>query len=83
MMSAAGLGAAKFLLEPSALTTAIVAGLSAAGVALVVDACLGLGRKLVTTTDTQVGLKAYLNVYRIRFGYLCHRGHAGRVQSMP
>mmetsp|Transcript_23493 Transcript_23493/g.39353 ORF Transcript_23493/g.39353 Transcript_23493/m.39353 type:complete len:433 (-) Transcript_23493:498-1796(-) len=54
MMSAAGLGAAKFLLEPSALTTAIVAGLSAAGVALVVDACLGLGKKLVTTTDTQV-----------------------------
>lgn len=54
MMSAAGLGAAKFLVNPSDTTSAVTAGLSAAGVSLVVDACLGLGKKLCITMDAQV-----------------------------
>ena len=55
MMSAAGLGAAHFLVDPSELVSAIQAGLAAAGVALVVNACLGLGKKLCLNLDTQVG----------------------------
>lgn len=54
MMSAAGLGAAHFLVDPSELVSAIQAGLAAAGVALVVNACLGLGKKLCLNLDTQL-----------------------------
>eukprot|EP00240_Pyramimonas_obovata_P001353 CAMPEP_0118932580 /NCGR_PEP_ID=MMETSP1169-20130426/10506_1 /TAXON_ID=36882 /ORGANISM="Pyramimonas obovata, Strain CCMP722" /LENGTH=429 /DNA_ID=CAMNT_0006875259 /DNA_START=139 /DNA_END=1428 /DNA_ORIENTATION=- len=54
MMSAAGMGAAHFLVDPSPLTTAVTAGLSAAGVSLVVNACLGLGKKLCVNMDTQI-----------------------------
>ena len=55
MMSAAGLGAARWLVNPSDYMTAITSGLAAAGVSLVVAACIGLGKKLCVDMDTQVG----------------------------
>ncbi|KAK3255906.1 hypothetical protein CYMTET_34936 [Cymbomonas tetramitiformis] len=54
IMSVVGLGSARFLLNPSDALRGIVAGLSAAGVALVVDAGWGLGNKICTDEITKL-----------------------------
>jgi chromate transporter len=55
IMALAGMGAAEVLKNPADWLSAVSAGLSAAGVALVVDACYGLATKLAADRDTQVG----------------------------
>lgn len=52
MMSLAGLGAAEVLIDPADWLRGLSAGLSAGGVALVVDACIGLCKKICVDDDT-------------------------------
>jgi chromate transporter len=54
IMALAGMGAAEVLEDPADWLSAVSAGLSAAGVALVVDACYGLATKIAADRDTQV-----------------------------